>query len=134
MKNQEWKRENLFLVGHIRKKKKKEKSYVSINKCIKLKEQQKQCGQTRRFKSLCDWEMCKRERNHKTFQGVLEALIILKKKIRARRNYKSDLQDIFRRNSKYSLNRQVQILVHSNDCKFRIMLLKSIYLLQIYTE
>lgn len=44
-KNQKWKRENLFLVGHIRGKKKGgggRKSHVSINKCIKLKEQWKQ--------------------------------------------------------------------------------------------
>lgn len=80
MKNQEWKRENLFSVGHIREKKKKEeKSHVSINKCIKLEEQQKQCGPTRRFKSLCDQELHKRERNHRTFKGVLEALMIVKK-------------------------------------------------------
>lgn len=39
-KNQKWKRENLFLVGHIKGKKKRgRKSHVSINKCIKLKEQ-----------------------------------------------------------------------------------------------
>lgn len=57
MKNQDWKMENLFLVGHIRGKKKKRKSYVSINKCIKLKEQQNQCSQKRRFISLSDLEL-----------------------------------------------------------------------------
>lgn len=56
MKNQDWKMENLFLVGHIRGKKKR-KSYVSINKCIKLKEQQNQCSQKRRFISLSDLEL-----------------------------------------------------------------------------
>lgn len=63
MKNQEWKRKNLFLVGHIREKKKKKgkKSRVSINKCIKLKEQQKQCGQPKSL-SPCVTENCIREK------------------------------------------------------------------------
>lgn len=64
MKNQEWKRENLFLVGHIRrekKKKKEEKSHVSVNKCIKLKEQQKQCGQPKSL-SPCVTVNCIREK------------------------------------------------------------------------
>lgn len=72
----------------------------------KVKRAAKTMWSTQKFKSLCDWELHKRERNQKTFKGVLRSSRSLNdsEKIgQGKKKLQYKLQDIHRRNLNYSL-------------------------------